>query len=136
MKLQLKSNSEGFTLIEVLMIFVILGVLASIAVSSYSGYQERACKAQCEANRYHIEMEERAYFAEHNAAGFIINDLFSCPSGGVYVWLTMDSDDSDYPGIGCSSHYAGFEASAPEESDPPKEKKPKKPKEPKGLKEK
>ena len=40
--MKLKKNKKGFTLIELLAVIVILGVLFSIAVGSYSNYQKRA----------------------------------------------------------------------------------------------
>ena len=127
------NNSEGFTFIELLMVFVIMGALASIAIPHYTGYKERAQVAQCEANRYHIEMEESAYYIEHNVPNLKIDDLFSCPSGGVYVWLVSDPDDPDYPKIGCSIHYAGPEIDIPATPEPEVQKpeKPEKPKKPK-----
>ena len=98
---------SGFVLIEMLMVFVILGTLASIALPHYADYRDKALSAQCLANRYHIEMEEQAYFLENGRPGLMISEKYSCPSGGTYVWLVSDPDEEGYPRIGCSVHYAG-----------------------------
>jgi prepilin-type N-terminal cleavage/methylation domain-containing protein len=112
------NNNAGFALIELLMVFVIIGALASIAIPHYVDYRVKALEAQCKANRYHIEMEEMAYFAEHGKPSLKINDKYSCPSGGTYVWLVMYPEDPHYPQIGCSIHFTG---SAPETAAPKEE---------------
>ena len=124
---------SGFVLLELMVVLAIIGALASIAVPQYSAYGEKAGAAVCASNRYHIEMEERAYFLENSKASLSVHEKYTCPSGGVYVWLVSDPDAPDYPLIGCSVHYAGIEDSTPEpaEPQPPKQKKPKKPKRPK-----
>jgi prepilin-type N-terminal cleavage/methylation domain-containing protein len=112
--------SAGFTLIELLMVFVIIGALASIAIPHYAGYRERAMEAQCKANRYHIEMEEHAYFAENDKANLNIDDKYSCPSGGIYAWIVMDPLDPNYPQVGCSIHFIGSEpATSPPADETP-----------------
>jgi prepilin-type N-terminal cleavage/methylation domain-containing protein len=100
------NNFDGFTLLEVMVTIAIVGALASIAIPHYQSYAEQARAAQCQTKRYHIEMEERGYYLDHDEAGLQINDTWSCPSGGVYVWLVSDPDDPGYPQVGCSVHYA------------------------------
>jgi type II secretory pathway pseudopilin PulG len=90
-----------------LMVFVIIGSLASIAIPHYADYTEKALAAKCQANRYHLEMEEQAYFIENDKTNMEIDDKYSCPSGGTYVWLVTDPDDPNYPQIGCSEHFMG-----------------------------
>lgn len=109
----------GFTLIELLMVFIIIGALASIAIPHYANYGKKALEAQCKANRYHIEMEEHAYFVEHDKPNLKIDNKYSCPSGGIYVWLVMDPEDPRYPQIGCSQHFEEtLEAPAQPEEEP------------------
>jgi len=108
MKISVYSNHAGFTLIEILMVFIILSALASIAIPHYVNYRESALETQCLSNRYHIEMEEAAYYAENGKPNLKIDDRYKCPSGGTYAWLVMDPKDPDYPRIGCSIHFAGL----------------------------
>ena len=109
-------NSRGFTLLELVVVIALMGSLASIAVPQYSFFKKKACATVCLSNRYHIEMEERAYFLDNNKASLKIDDRWSCPCGGVYVWMTSDPDNLSYPKVGCSLHYAYLPPSQEEET--------------------
>lgn len=108
MKIKNHRNEFGFTLIEVLMVIVIIGALASIATPQYASYQEDARSVSCQSNRRNIEMDERSHFLANDSTSLNIGSRYSCPSGGVYVWLISDPDNPEYPQIGCSVHYAGL----------------------------
>ncbi|MGD9160736.1 MAG: prepilin-type N-terminal cleavage/methylation domain-containing protein [Desulfobacteraceae bacterium] len=99
--------SHGFSLLEMMAVLIIAGILVSIAVPYYLSKREKAYRAECEANRYHIELEERAYYNENNKPSLSIDSKYKCPSGGVYIWLVSDPANSEYPKVGCSVHYIG-----------------------------
>ena len=67
---------DGFTLVELLMVIMIVGALASIAIPRYAEYRAKANRAQCEANRYHIEMEERAHYLDHGSPSLLIDNIY------------------------------------------------------------
>jgi prepilin-type N-terminal cleavage/methylation domain-containing protein len=49
--LRLRAGKEaGFTLVELLVVMVILGVLASIAIASYTGLRDRSGRSAVESN--------------------------------------------------------------------------------------
>lgn len=48
---KLLKKQEGFTLVELMIVVVILGILAGIGVQQYGNIQERARKAADEANK-------------------------------------------------------------------------------------
>lgn len=100
-------KQAGFSVIEILMVMVIIGALASIAIPQYASYQADAKSVSCESNRRSIEMDERNYYLENNSVKLNIDDTFTCPSGGLYVWLISDPQEAGYPKIGCSEHYGG-----------------------------
>lgn len=106
MKTLAYNNSHGFTLLELMVVFAIMGALGSIAIPHYVAYVERACAVRCLSDRRQIEMDESTYFLENGKPNLKIDDLYSCPSGGTYVWLISDPNDPGYPKVGCSIHHA------------------------------
>ncbi len=61
--------SRGFTLLELMIVAVILGVLAAIAVPLFQGMQARAHQAEAKANLAGIHVAEVAYYSEWNRYG-------------------------------------------------------------------
>ncbi|MFC1494560.1 type IV pilin protein [Thermodesulfobacteriota bacterium] len=101
-------KQSGFSIIEILMVMVIIGALASIAIPQYASYQVDAKSISCHSNRRNIEMDERSHYLDNGSPNLNIDERYSCPQGGTYVWLVSDPDDPDYPKIGCSLHFAGM----------------------------
>ena len=66
--MNLKNNQKGFTLIELVVVIVILGIIASIAVPKYLDLTTRADQANTradQANSKYIEASVMMYFAQH-----------------------------------------------------------------------
>lgn len=62
---------DAYTLLELLLIVVIIGILSSVAAIQYRGSVENARKAEAASVMSDIVAAERAYFAENN--GFTTN---------------------------------------------------------------
>ena len=58
------SSARGFTVVELLLIVVVLGILVAIAVPLYGGYQERARVAQAVTDIRLIESQLDSYRLE------------------------------------------------------------------------
>jgi prepilin-type N-terminal cleavage/methylation domain-containing protein len=65
--MKLRKNKKGFTLIEVLLIVVILGIIAAIAVPRLMSSRAEAQMISCRANVANINMAIEKYFYDHNA---------------------------------------------------------------------
>src|SRR5690554_262503 len=78
------SNHKGFTLIELMIVVVIVGILSSIALPSYQQYVRKANRADgMSAIQMILDAQER-YYADHIKYTTTLSDLgvtFSPPEG-------------------------------------------------------
>jgi type IV pilus assembly protein PilA len=58
-------NARGFTLIELVLVVVIIGILASIAIPKFGNTKEKAYVAGMKADLRNLVTAEEAYFAEY-----------------------------------------------------------------------
>lgn len=84
---KLLKKQEGFTLVELMIVVVILGILAGIGVQQYGNIQERAKKAAHDANKKVLT----------NAANMwlIMNDGFPGEGGETKTFPDPDNPDNN-----------------------------------------
>ncbi len=61
----MRSESRGFTIIELLIVVVIIGILAAIAIPKFANTKERAYLASMKADLRNLVTAEEAYLAEY-----------------------------------------------------------------------
>lgn len=61
-----KRGKAGFTLVELMIVVIIVGVLAAAAVPIYTGYVRRARVSEAKASIGTIRSSEEVYFAEYS----------------------------------------------------------------------
>ena len=67
---RMSKEEKGFTLVELLVVIVILGVLAGIGVPTYRGFIHRSYEAATLAELQAVSMAIKYYFIEHGEESF------------------------------------------------------------------
>ena len=63
---KLRGNSEGFTLIELMIVIAIIGILAAIAIPNFIAYRDKAFCSRAEADGQNVLAALASYFSEPN----------------------------------------------------------------------
>ena len=72
---KVKRGEGGFTLIELVIVIVILGILAAVVVFAVSGINDRGTLSACKADVKSIDVAAETYFAQKGTAAPTLNDL-------------------------------------------------------------
>ncbi len=73
--IQVEEKDKGFTLVELLIVIVILGILATIVVFAVRGITDRGKTSACAADSKTLEVAIEAYFADNGGTTVTEADL-------------------------------------------------------------
>jgi prepilin-type N-terminal cleavage/methylation domain-containing protein len=68
-------RSKGFTLVEVLIVVIIIGILAAIGIPQFAASIEKAKGGEARAGLGHIQTGEKVYYAENEYYSNNLSDL-------------------------------------------------------------
>ena len=71
----MQKQDKGFTLVELLIVIVILGILATVTVFAVRGITDRGQQNACDVELRTVETAIEAYYAENQADAANIGDL-------------------------------------------------------------
>jgi len=75
----IEQHDEGFSLIEMLLVIVVLGILATVVVAAVGGFRDDAEDAGCASDAHILYTSTEAFFAQRNAD--VIPDADGSPDG-------------------------------------------------------
>ena len=99
-------NRRAFTLIELMIVVVIIGILSSIAIPKFTSIKEQTNEAACRCNMRSLGSAEALYYAQHSVftnvgnlsgSGVMGNaDHLECPTAGIRYLVTLALADNTY----------------------------------------
>lgn len=63
--ISLKKRDQGFTIVELLIVIVVIGILALLVITTYSGIQQKARNNQRTADLKAVQTQLEAYFSQN-----------------------------------------------------------------------
>lgn len=64
--ISLKKRQKGFTIVELLIVIVVIGILAAIVITTYSGIQAKARNAKRETDIQDLQTQIEAFYSQNN----------------------------------------------------------------------
>lgn len=86
----MRNNSNGFSLVELMVVVAIIGLLAAIAVPMYSKFQARARQSEAKANLSAIFSAEASFATEWGGYADSFVDIGYAPTGKVIYAIGFD----------------------------------------------
>ena len=91
-----KLNSKGFTIVELLIVIVIIGILATIGFVSFSSAQNKAKKSKTRCSFNTVKSKLGEYFADNNSYPSAKADVVTYLNGNGGTTTATEFGDANY----------------------------------------
>ena len=101
MKIHSQNKDKGFTLVELLIVIVILGILATVTVFAVRGITDNGKKSACAADKKTLEVAAESYMAQNgvypvDVAAMVSSGLLQDVSTGNWTYAGPATGATDY----------------------------------------
>jgi type IV pilus assembly protein PilE len=91
-----RSNMKGFTLIELMIVVVIVGILAAVAMPSYRNYIVRAARVEAQTELLELASLQEKIFLNSNNYAFSVTTAYNATSAGGLGRTSGQTKDGRY----------------------------------------
>ena len=92
-----RKRFHGFSLMEVMIVVVIIGILAALAYPNLEKYLKRARQTEAKTNLSAIYTAQKIYFTLHQSYTKDINELdLSLAQGDPYIFIIQEASTSTF----------------------------------------
>jgi prepilin-type N-terminal cleavage/methylation domain-containing protein len=91
------AKQTGFTIVELLIVIVVIGILAAITIVAYNGIQQRGRDAQRKSDLVQIAKALELYRVDKGGYPSSTTGCASGSNGGGMGWLNYDNGTATYP---------------------------------------
>jgi type IV pilus assembly protein PilE len=97
---RIRRPPSGFTLIELSVVLVVIGILASLAVITYNKYANKARFTQAQSALKHLQKTEMIFFSENEryADNLVLLDFDPAKYNFYTISVTLDNTGMDFTG--------------------------------------
>lgn len=95
--ISLKKRNQGFTIVELLIVIVVIGILALLVITTYSGIQQKARNSKRQTDLQSLQTQLEAFFSQNGYYPSLtdLNTGTSATTNAKSTWITTNMPSLD-----------------------------------------